>query len=210
MADLDVQPKKSNPWWLWLLLAIIAMALLFFFLRNRKEDNSDKNNASSTMMDSTTVSGSDSSTTDDWGAVDFNASEATYDEVNDKDINVKGNDRYAIYSVDETVLFGSDQSSISTAGEEKLKTIAGSVGKRFSGGEVRVYGHTDSEGSAGYNKDLAEKRTESVKSWLVGNGNITTEQISLHPVGEAQPVASNSTEAGKQQNRRVEIVARAK
>ena len=211
MAELDVQPKKSNPWWLWLLLAILALALLFFFLRNRKEDNNVNDNASGAMVDSATVSsGTETGGGDRWGAVDFDAPEAKYDELTDAEINVRGNETYAIYSLDETVLFESDQSSISQKGEEKLRAISGSVGKRFSGGDVRIYGHTDAEGSAGHNKELAEKRAEAVRSWLVANGSISDGQISLHPVGESQPVASNETEAGKQQNRRVEIVARAK
>lgn len=211
MAELDVQPKKSNPWWLWLILAVLALALLFFFLRNRKEDDNANNNASGGMVDSATVSsGTETGGEDRWGGVDFDVPETNYEELADVDINVRGNESYAIYSVDETILFESDQSEISQKGAEKLKAISGSVGKRFSGGDVRVYGHTDAEGNAGHNKELAEKRAEAVRGWLVANGSISDGQISLHPVGESQPVASNSTEAGKQQNRRVEIVARAK
>ena len=51
-------------------------------------------------------------------------------------------------------------------------------------------------------------RAEAVRNWLTQNGNISQDRISVHPVGEADPVASNQTAEGRQQNRRVEIVAR--
>ncbi len=92
--------------------------------------------------------------------------------------------------------------------EQDLKQITASIGKRYNGGNIRVYGYTDAVGSAGYNKELAEQRAEAVRGWLVKNGNVAEDRVTLHPVGEARPVASNATEEGRQQNRRVEIVAR--
>ena len=74
---------------------------------------------------------------------------------------------------------------------------------------MRVYGFTDAQGSAGYNKELAQQRADAVKSWLSSNG-IDAGRISVNAIGEGQPVATNNTEAGRQQNRRVEIVARGK
>src|SRR5688500_11405642 len=100
MADLDVQPKKSRPWWIWLLLALLALALIFFlFLScNRTDDNADA--VGTTMSDTTTTAAADGTATDDgWGTVDFAAPAATYEEITDRDINVRGNDDYAIYSV---------------------------------------------------------------------------------------------------------------
>ncbi|WP_255474083.1 OmpA family protein [Pontibacter qinzhouensis] len=144
----------------------------------------------------------------DWNTVNFNAPRATYSEISDRDIEVRGNEDYAIYSLDETILFDVDQSNLRSGAEAKLKQITASVGQRFSGGDIRVYGHTDTQGSAGYNKELAEQRAESVKSWLTQNTDIDDDKISVHPVGESQPVASNETAEGRQQNRRVEIVAR--
>lgn len=70
-----------------------------------------------------------------------------------------------------------------------------------------MYGFTDSKGSAESNKQLAEQRAEAVQSWLAKNG-ISKDKVSVHPIGEGQPEASNSTAEGRQQNRRVEIVAR--
>lgn len=209
MADLDVQPKSGRPWWLWLLLALIALALIFFLFRScDRTDDAAATDPMATDSTGTTAAADGTATDDGWGTVDFNAPVATYDEITDSDISVRGNDDYAIYSVDETVLFGSDQSTIQPQAADKLKQIAASMGKRFNGGQVRIYGYTDAQGSASYNKELAEQRAAAVQSWLVQNGNITQENVSLHPVGESRPVASNETAAGRQQNRRVEIIAR--
>lgn len=212
MAELDVQPKSGRPWWLWLLLAIIALALLFFLLRgcdNKADDDTDEA-ATGMVTDSSGTATSTTTTTDDddWSSLDRNVGKATYDEISDDDIEVRGNDEYAIYSVDETVLFDTDKNTIKSDAADKLKQIAGSMGKRYNGGRVRIYGYSDAQGSAGYNKELAEQRAEAVQNWLVTNGNITEDNISLHPVGEANPVASNATAEGRAQNRRVEIVAR--
>ncbi len=71
--------------------------------------------------------------------------------------------------------------------------------------KVLVEGHTDSRGSKAYNLKLSQKRAEAVKRALVERG-IEPDRIIAKGYGEAYPVASNLTAAGRQQNRRVEIV----
>jgi outer membrane protein OmpA-like peptidoglycan-associated protein len=68
-----------------------------------------------------------------------------------------------------------------------------------------IEGYTDSTGSDSYNLELSQRRAEAVQSFLLQNG-IGPERIVARGYGEAYPVASNNTEAGRQQNRRVEIV----
>ncbi len=68
-----------------------------------------------------------------------------------------------------------------------------------------VEGHTDSMGDDDYNLDLARERAFSVRSALVARG-IDGSRISTRSMGEAAPVADNSTSAGRQQNRRVEVI----
>jgi outer membrane protein OmpA-like peptidoglycan-associated protein len=112
--------------------------------------------------------------------------------------------------MDETILFDSDQNSIKSGAADKLKQIAASAEKRYSGGQIRIFGYTDSDGSAGLNKELAQQRAEAVQNWLVNNGNISQDRISLSPIGEGNPVASNATEEGKAKNLRVEIAVKKK
>ncbi|WP_299323940.1 OmpA family protein [Parasphingopyxis sp.] len=69
---------------------------------------------------------------------------------------------------------------------------------------IDIYGHTDSDGSDAYNLGLSNRRAESVANYLTGRG-VNRARIATEGFGESQPIASNATAAGKQQNRRVEI-----
>ncbi|MEJ7738409.1 MAG: OmpA family protein [Chitinophagaceae bacterium] len=205
MAELNVQPKKGFPSWLWLLLGIILLAILFFLFRTCNDPKeSIVTNADTTSTANNEVTANPLT----WDNIDFNSPSAAYDEITDKNINVRGGNGYAIYSLGEDILFDSDKSTIRPQAEANLKQIASSLTRRYTNGNIRVYGYTDAEGSAGYNKQLAEQRAEAVKGWLMKNNNITEDRISVHPVGESRPAASNNTESGRKQNRRVEIVAR--
>ena len=74
--------------------------------------------------------------------------------------------------------------------------------------QVLVAGYTDSTGDAGYNQELSRKRAEAVRTYLVRQG-VGSQRIELAGYGDASPVASNETRAGRMSNRRVEIEVRA-
>ena len=216
MADLDVQPKKQSSWLPWLIGALVLLGLLFFLTRSC---NSDKTVAGATDSTNNGATASDTSNkiatttpagakAPDWSTIDRNAPATNYDEITAKDISTRGNDNYGIYSLGENILFETDKSTLRKDAEQNLKQISASINRRFKGGDVRVYGYTDSVGSKGYNKELAQQRAEVVKNWLANNTGIDSGKISLNAVGEGSPVANNGTAAGRQQNRRVEIVAR--
>lgn len=193
--------------WPWLLVAL-AVLLVFFLLTRDRSDTDKERTAAGMRTDSTTAIGKGPSA--DWDNIDFDAPKASYEEVNDKDINVRSGNGYAIYSVEEPILFDTEKSALRNEAEQKLKNVLESLQKRYKEGEIRVYGYTDAKGSAGYNQQLAEQRAETVRDWLVKNGNIDKNRISIHSVGEARPVGSNESEQGRQQNRRVDIVVRDK
>lgn len=69
---------------------------------------------------------------------------------------------------------------------------------------IRLEGHTDSVGPAAYNKDLSQRRADSVKAYLVSKG-FNGSNVTTIGYGEEQPVASNQTAEGRAQNRRVEL-----
>ena len=121
MAQLDVQPKKSNPWWLWLLAGLILLVLIFYFLRDRNDTASTVDDKDTTALSSVTEGD------DNWGMIDMDAPETNYEEVDNTDVSVRGNDNYAIYAVNETILFDSDKSEIRSAAEASLRQIAASV-----------------------------------------------------------------------------------
>jgi len=69
---------------------------------------------------------------------------------------------------------------------------------------IRIEGYTDSTGSESYNLDLSRRRAEAVRNLLIQRG-VASSRMEVLAMGEANPIATNSTEAGRMQNRRVEI-----
>lgn len=206
MAEIRVEPKKKSGSILpWLLLALGIIALCIFLFR--KKDGNDYADTNKTTTVTTTSSNAAAAGTD-WNGINWNSPAAQYDEITDRNIEVRGGDNYAIYGLGENILFDKDAATIRSSAEANLNQIASSISKRYNGGEVRVYGFTDATGAAGHNQQLSQQRAEAVKTWLAQHGNIDAGRISIQPEGESNPVASNATEEGKQENRRVEIVAR--
>jgi outer membrane protein OmpA-like peptidoglycan-associated protein len=102
------------------------------------------------------------------------------------------------------VLFDTGKSSLRPAAREKLAKVAGIV-SGHPGLRLDVEGHTDSVGGDAYNQQLSEDRGSSVRDYLTGQG-MATGSVTSRGFGKTQPVVSNETAAGRQQNRRVELV----
>ena len=75
--------------------------------------------------------------------------------------------------------------------------------KKYSKANVLLEGHTDSMGNEDYNMNLSKRRAESVKNYLVENFNVDASRISIIGYGESNPISTNDTPAGRQNNRRV-------
>lgn len=102
------------------------------------------------------------------------------------------------------VLFDTGKYTLRGIAREKLAKVAGIV-SGHPGLSLSVEGHTDNVGSDGYNQTLSENRGSAVRDFLVEQGMPAT-SLTAKGLGEAQPVATNDTAKGRQQNRRVEIV----
>jgi len=102
------------------------------------------------------------------------------------------------------VLFDTGRYTLRPGAREKLSKIAGIV-VSHPGLKLEVEGHTDSVGSEEYNQRLSENRAGAVRDYLVQQG-IRSDTVTARGFGETQPVVSNDSAAGKQQNRRVELV----
>ncbi len=89
----------------------------------------------------------------------------------------------------------------------KAKEILHSVGKALKNKtyNIEIIGHTDNKGSVEYNLNLSEKRAKTVYVFLAKSRYISVHQTTYKGMGEAEPVADNSTESGRSKNRRVEI-----
>jgi outer membrane protein OmpA-like peptidoglycan-associated protein len=102
------------------------------------------------------------------------------------------------------VLFDTGKQTLRPAAREKLAKISG-IMLAYPGLKLGIEGNTDSVGGDVYNQGLSEKRAESVRSYLAEEG-IPGASMTALGLGKTQPIASNDTAAGRQQNRRVELV----
>jgi outer membrane protein OmpA-like peptidoglycan-associated protein len=102
------------------------------------------------------------------------------------------------------VLFDSGKYTLKPGAREKLAKLSGII-LAYPSLKLEVEGHTDSVGTDEYNMELSENRANSVRDYL-GQQGINTSSIAARGFGESQPVATNDTAAGRQQNRRVELV----
>lgn len=142
-----------------------------------------------------------------WSRVDLAAPIVEYDEIKSKEIEVREQDSISVFSVDETVLFDFDKATLRDKGEQTLDEIANSIKQRYPNGAIGIYGYTDSIGSDTYNQELSAQRANAVKQYLQSQTSINMNRINTYSKGETNPVATNATAKGRQQNRRVNIVA---
>jgi len=101
----------------------------------------------------------------------------------------------------ETIQFEFNSSVLKTESYPTLDKLSSSL--RENGGKITTKGYASSEGTAAYNLKLSKDRANSVKTYLVNSG-VNASQITTKGFGEANPIASNDTEEGRIQNRRVE------
>jgi outer membrane protein OmpA-like peptidoglycan-associated protein len=108
-----------------------------------------------------------------------------------------------ILNMPSNITFAVDSATVQPQFSETLISV-GLVLKKFNKTIIDVYGHTDNTGSDAYNLDLSQKRAVSVAAVLAGQG-IDQRRFYVTGKGELEPIASNATETGRSQNRRVEI-----
>jgi outer membrane protein OmpA-like peptidoglycan-associated protein len=102
------------------------------------------------------------------------------------------------------VLFDTGKADLKPSARERLAKVAGIL-IAYPDIRVEIDGHTDSTGSLEFNERLSQQRAESVRSYLSSQG-VNYSSITTQGFGPSQPIASNDTAAGRQQNRRVELV----
>jgi outer membrane protein OmpA-like peptidoglycan-associated protein len=117
------------------------------------------------------------------------------------EVDRRGDD--IVLNMPSSVTFGFDSSELTSSARHALNDVS-SVLTQYTDTRVNIAGHTDSTGDAGYNQRLSERRAESVGNYLAQNG-VSRQRLYMTGYGENQPVASNATEQGRAQNRRVEI-----
>ena len=104
---------------------------------------------------------------------------------------------------DSGLMFDFDKATLRTASEQNLTNLAVILNK-YADTNILLEGHTDATGSDEYNLDLSRRRAQTVSNYL-STKQVNATRFTIMGYGEAQPIATNDTQDGKQQNRRVEV-----
>ena len=102
--------------------------------------------------------------------------------------------------------FDFDKADIKPEFKGDLEKAAEFIKKNAEVPYILIAGHTDSTGRPEYNQKLSEKRAQNVRQYLIDNYGINPDRLGAKGYGETRPIASNATEEGRYQNRRVEII----
>jgi outer membrane protein OmpA-like peptidoglycan-associated protein len=119
------------------------------------------------------------------------------------DLNARKTDRGMVITLGD-VLFDTGRADLKPGGVNNVRKLAAFL-KEYPQRKVLIEGYTDSTGSDSLNQELSERRADSVRNALL-DGGIESGRIATRGHGKAYPVAGNDTAAGRQLNRRVEIV----
>ena len=125
-------------------------------------------------------------------------------QLRDTGVSVTRQGNQIILNMPSNITFDTDSSRVKPQFNETLISV-GLVLRKFDKTLVDVYGYTDSTGSDAYNQQLSQQRAVSVATVLAGQG-VVQGRFYITGRGEEDPIASNANEAGRAQNRRVEIM----
>jgi OmpA-OmpF porin, OOP family len=120
------------------------------------------------------------------------------------ELKAKATERGLVMTLQEGVLFEYDKAELKPGAMRNLEPLVTFL-REHPERTLVIEGHTDSTGSDAYNQELSSRRAEAVRNFLITNG-ISSDRVMARGYGEAYPVTTNTTEAGRQQNRRVEVV----
>lgn len=136
------------------------------------------------------------------------AKQAEIQKLEDQIAKLQGREteRGLVVTLDD-VLFETGKADLLSGARRNIETVAAFLHQNDTRNDTRnvlVEGHTDNRGTQKYNLGLSQRRADTVRFALIRQG-ITSNRILARGFGESQPIASNSTASGRQQNRRVEI-----
>jgi len=121
-------------------------------------------------------------------------------------VGVTNYGEYLVVNMPQDLLFATGSVTLGGSLTNDLRAVAASL-IRYPNSRIEVIGHTDNVGEAAFNQDLSQRRASAVAQVLQGSG-VPAGRMAIIGKGEDSPLATNQTEGGRAQNRRVEIIIR--
>ena len=219
LPNRDEETKAAAfPWLRWVLIAI---GLLLLFLLLMRTCNKDKPATSTVLADTTTTTVGSASDTiasdldgnkagpavrvgvDLPGGRKLNVAENSFNYSLAKFLSTKGGQLPKVFTFDN-LTFETDSARITSAAQQNVDDLI-QIMQAYPSLEIRIEGNTDSTGDDAINDPLSAARADAVKAALVKAG-IKASRIATRERGDTKPVASNETAAGRQKNRRIDVV----
>ena len=125
-------------------------------------------------------------------------------EIGGDGVTIENTGSELIVTMPQSILFDVDSTYVQENLRTDLVALAENL-QRYPDSNVKVIGHTDNTGSASHNQDLSTRRAQSVSGIIMANG-VAPARVTPVGMGEDDPIASNLTDDGRAQNRRVEVV----
>ena len=138
-----------------------------------------------------------------WGAYRDNQEKELKAKLQGTQAEVKKDGNALVINLPGGVTFASDSANITSSFYSALNGIAQSL-NNYPETRIQVNGYTDSTGNDAHNQELSQRRANAVAQYLVAQG-VSSSRIVANGFGSSNPIASNSTQEGRLQNRRVEI-----
>lgn len=138
---------------------------------------------------------------------DIDVSKKTLEELivfNEEGVTIRKEGNNLVLSMPELVLFDFNKYEVKNKVKGSLNTLAKAL-EENPDIRIKIDGYTDFIGSEGYNLELSVKRAKTIKNYLVDRG-VKSSNISIEGYGKQNPIANNTTAAGRAKNRRVEFI----
>jgi outer membrane protein OmpA-like peptidoglycan-associated protein len=119
-------------------------------------------------------------------------------------VSIQNTGSELIVTLPQDILFATGSAQLTGSLQSDLQALAQNL-NQYPNTNVNVIGHTDNVGEAGFNQSLSSQRANSVSNVLINSG-VSSGRINAFGRGEDQPISTNLTTEGRQQNRRVEII----